>query len=319
MLTFFNASLSRAAAAAVLAAGIATSALAEAPEVTPLVSTDWLQSNLDNDYLVIIDTRSALSKSGKDDYAKGHIPGAVWSEYPGYWRTERDGVTGVLPSLEKLEASLSELGVSDEKSVVIVPHGKNSLEFGSAARIYWTFKYLGHENVAILDGGHAAWVAEGRALDSGEVVPEGDLFIAEPNDDLLVSTDTVAEELGGTSILLDGRPVAHFTGKEKHVDATRFGHIPGAVSFDQANFYDEATHRLKSPADLATIVPSSVKDSGAPVISYCNTGHWAATNWFVLSELLGRDNVTLYDASVVGWSRDPDLPMVGPEKMAATN
>lgn len=319
MLTFFNASLSRVAAATVLAAGIATSALAEAPEVTPLVSTDWLQSHLDNDYLVIIDTRSALSKSGKDDYAKGHIPGAVWSEYPGYWRTERNSVTGVLPSLEKLEASLSELGVSDEKSVVIVPHGKNSLEFGSAARIYWTFKYLGHENVAILDGGHAAWVAEGRALDSGEVVPEGDLFIAEPNDDLLVSTDAVAEELGGSSILLDGRPVAHFTGKEKHDDATRFGHIPGAVNFDQANFYDEGTHRLKSQADLTTLVPSAVTDSGAPVISYCNTGHWAATNWFVLTELLGRENVTLYDASVVGWSRDPDLPMVGPRDVAATN
>jgi len=320
MLGSLHSSLIRTAGAvALLVTGLVLPAAAGTPAVTPLVSTEWLQENLDNDQFVILDTRSPISKSGKDDYLKGHIPGAIWSEYPGYWRTERDGVEGVLPSVEKLEAVLSDLGVSDEKTVVIVPHGKSSLEFGAATRIYWTFKFLGHDNVAILDGGHAAWVAEQRTLETGNVVPEGDLFVAEPNEALLVSTNEVAEELGGAAILLDARPEKQFQGAEKHKAATRFGHIPGAVNFDQDTFYDQKTNRLKSPAELASLSPALVKDTDAPVISYCNTGHWAATSWFVLSELLGRKDVTVYDESMVGWSRQKDLPVTGPERTVATN
>lgn len=320
MLGFLQSSLIKTAGAvAVLATGLALPAAAETPDLTPLVSTQWLQDNLQNDRILILDTRSPISKSGKDDYLKGHIPGAIWSEYPGYWRTERDGVEGVLPSVDKMEAVLSELGVSDEKAVVIVPDGKSSLEFGAATRIYWTFKYLGHENVAILDGGQAAWVAENRPLETGNVVPEGDLFVAEPNDALLVSTDDVSGGLGSNAVFLDARPEKQFAGAEKHKAATRFGHIPGAVNFDQDTFYDHKTNRLKSPAELAALEPAAVKDTDAPVISYCNTGHWAATNWFVLSELLGRKNVTVYDASMVGWSRQKDLPISGPEKDVASN
>lgn len=311
--------LKTAGAVAALLTGFSLPALADAPAVTPLVSTAWLQDHLDNDQVIVLDTRSKMSKSGKEDYLKGHIPGAVWSEYPGYWRTKRNGVEGVLPSVDKLEAVLSELGVSEEKAVVIVPHGQSNLEFGSAARIYWTLKYLGHDSVAILDGGHAAWVGENRPLQTGSVAPKGDLFVAKPNDAVLVSTDQVAEQLGGTSILLDARPEKQFQGKEKHKAATRFGHLPGAVNFDQAQFYDTKANRLKSVQELASLVPQQISGSDSEVISYCNTGHWAATNWFVLSELLGRKNVTLYDESMVGWSHNTTLPMVGPATAAATN
>lgn len=305
-------------AAALLSLGFLSAALA-APAVTPLVSTDWLQDNLDNEAVVILDTRSKIAKLGKDDYLKAHIPGAVWSEYPGYWRTERDGVVGVVPSIDKLEAALSELGVSEDKAVVIVPAGTSSLEFGAAARIYWTFKYLGHEAVAILDGGHAAWVKEGRPLASGGVTPVGDLFVAEPNEALLVSTDEVAAKLGSETVLLDGRPHAQFVGEAKHKKATRFGHLPGAVNFDQARFYDETSNRLKSGAALASLLPESLRREDQQVVSYCNTGHWAATNWFVMSEMLGQDNVTLYDESMVGWTRRSDLPVIASEKPIATN
>ncbi|MBD8874986.1 sulfurtransferase [Roseibium polysiphoniae] len=296
-----------------------------APDVTPLVSTEWLASNLNNDEIVVIDTRSKISKSGKDDYLKGHIPGAVWSEYPGYWRTERDGVVGVLPSVEKLEAALSELGVSEDKALVIIPAGSSSLEFGSAARIFWTMKYLGHDAVAILDGGHAAWVAEGRELETGDVTPEGDLFVAEVRDELLVSTNEVAEAMGTETVLLDGRPEAQFSGKQKHGKATRFGHIPGAVNFDQDKFYNKGSNRLKDKAEIASLLPASLKDNSAKVVSYCNTGHWAATNWFVLTQVLGQENVTLYDDSMVGWSRDESLPIKAtakpeqPTKQVKTN
>jgi len=293
------------AAHLVALAGLLTPALA----VSPLVSVEWLSENHQDENVIVLDTRSKISNSGREDYLKAHIPGAVWSEYPGYWRTERDGVVGVLPSIEKLEAALSDIGVAEEKTVVLVPAGSSSLEFGAATRIYWTLKYLGHEDVAILDGGHAAWVNAGLPLESGNVVPEGDLFIAEPNDALLVSTSEVAGNLGGSSILLDGRPTDQFAGLKKHKKAVRPGRLPGATSLDQALFYDAAGNALKPQDALTKVASAALPDKNADIISYCNTGHWAATNWFVLSELLGYENVKVYDASMVGWSLDPELPM----------
>ncbi|WP_395176104.1 sulfurtransferase [Roseibium alexandrii] len=306
-----------AAACAVLLQMTVLSSDAQALKASPLVSVDWLETNQDDDNLLILDIRSPLAKSGKDDYLKGHIPGAVWSEYPGFWRTSRGNVTGVLPSIEKLEASLSELGVHEDRTVVLVPAGTSHLDFGAATRIYWTFKYLGHDNVAILDGGHNAWVKAGKPLESGNVVPEGDMFIAEPRPELLVSTDDVASLLGGDAILLDGRPLAQFEGAEKHKDATRFGHLPGATHLDQAKFYDTESNQLKSREALASLAQDAVSGSDTPVVSYCNTGHWAATNWFVLSELLGQENVAVYDDSMVGWSQQKDLPISSPK--TATN
>jgi thiosulfate/3-mercaptopyruvate sulfurtransferase len=302
--------LTRIVSAVAVAATVAFSqpALA-APDVTPLVSTQWLANHIERDDIVILDIRSPFAKSGKEDYLKGHIPGAVWSEYPGYWRTDRGDVVGVLPSVEKLEAALSELGVSEDKAVIIVPAGGDSSEFGAAARIYWTFKYLGHDAVAILDGGHKAWTAENRPVETGNVTPLGDMFVAEPREDYLIATPDVAKRLNSSAILVDGRPEAQFTGKDKHSKATRFGRIPGALGLDQAGFYDDAAGRLKPRAEIASLVPATLADKSVEIVSYCNTGHWAATNWFVLHELLGFENVSLYDDSMVGWSQDESLPM----------
>jgi len=288
-------------------------AFAAAPDVTPLVSTQWLEDNLENEDLRILDIRSEMAKSGKDDYLKAHIPGAVWSPYPGFWRTSRDGVVGVVPSVSSLEAGLSNLGVSDDTTVVIVPAGASHTEFGAAARIYWTLKYVGHESVAILDGGHNAWAAEERALEEGNVQPESALFVARPNSDILASTDEVAGRMTTSAILLDGRPEEQFVGSKKHPKSTRFGHIPGAQNLDNAIFYDAQANRLKPSAEIAALMPANLRDTDEDIVSYCNTGHWAATNWFVLSEVMGKENVTLYDDSMVGWSQRTDLPIVAPQ------
>ncbi len=274
----------------------------------PLVSTGWLKDRLKSDEIVVLDLRTAIAKSGRDDYLKNHIPGAIWSNYPGAWRTDRDGVTGVVPSVEKLEAYLSELGVSEEKTVVLVPAGKGSTDFGVATRIYWTLKYLGHDNVSILDGGWKAWVAAELPAEAGNVVPEGDLFIADPRDDLLLTTAEVEGLVGGKATLLDGRPEAQFLGKAKHPAAKRYGRIPGAVNLDQNIFYDTGAERLLPVEKIRAAVPASFA-SDTDIVSYCNTGHWAATNWFVLHEILDYKQVRLYDASMVGWALDASRDM----------
>lgn len=289
------------AASSLLAAGT----IAHAAE--PLVTTDWLESAPRAD-LAILDIRSGETAAA--DFETAHVPGAVHAPYPGVWRATIDGVPGLVPVIDSLEDALSDYGVDPEDHVVIVPAGLSASEFGAAARVYWTLTYLGHDAVSILDGGLTAWTEEGRPVESGPATPDEAVFVAEINPSVLATTEDVARiaESGGAA-LIDARPDAQFLGEAKHDAATRFGRIPGAIQLDQSTVYDPASQRLKDPAELASLVPTELgKDE--PVVSYCNTGHWAATNWFVLSEVLGREDVRLYDASMVGYTRIDDLPLV---------
>ena len=287
-------------AAIVVAANLV--ALAE-PAVTPLVSTDWVRSNLERGDLVIIDIR------GEADFAKAHVPGSIRSDHPGIWR----GKNGVVPPITQLEAGLTGLGVANGKTVVIVPAGKDATEFGAAARVYWTLKYLGHDAVAILDGGWKAWATDSALPVAGgeEVAKKASTpFVAKVQPELLATTDQVAAKLDTATVLVDARPEAQYLGKDKVAAATRFGHIPGAVSLDQARFYDAVTNRLKPKDALLSLLPDELRDkTDADVVSYCNTGWWSATNWFVLHELLGYDNAALYAKSMVGWTADPSRPV----------
>lgn len=296
-----------------------TGLAAAAPDAGPLVSSAWLAKHLERDDVVILDIRSPLAKKSRKDYEAGHIPGALYSEYPGAWRTTRNKVSGVLPSVEKLEAYLSELGISEDKRVVIVSDGSSSLDFGAAARIYWTLKTLGHKPVSILNGGYKDWVADAsRPVQKGTITPEGDFFEADFKPSLVISTDKVAAIVKAAgkdkTLLLDARPLSYFKGKERHPDAKKFGRLPEAKNLDQATFFLANSSKLKATATLQTLVSSVVKSKDAKVVSYCNTGHWAATNWFVMTELLGHKNVTVYDASMVGWTQNDALPIKSERK-----
>ncbi|MBN8965736.1 MAG: hypothetical protein J0H89_10250, partial [Rhizobiales bacterium] len=118
--------------------------------------------------------------------------------------------------------------------------------------------------------------------------------------------DVKLVEQNTRATLLDARPRSFFDGKEKVAAAKAYGHIPGAVSLDSARFYDPVTNRLRPKAELAAI--AATIPSG-PTVAYCNTGHWAATDWFVLSVILERPDVRLYDGSMVEWTADPHHPV----------
>lgn len=291
-----------------VAAAIVILAPSAAFAAEPLVSTEWLSAKLGAKDVIVVDLRTKVGGASKDDYLKAHIPGAQWSDYPGAWRTERDGVKGAVPSVEKLEAHLSELGVAEGRTVVLVPVGKGATDLGVATRIYWTLKYLGHDEVSILDGGWKAWLEAGLPTEAGEVTPTGDMFVAEPRPEYLIDTAQAAQSLNTGVTFLDARPEAQYRGKEKSGDVARFGRIPGAASLDQNLFYDGARERLKPLAELKAAVPAALAPD-APIVSYCNTGHWASINWFVLHELLGYQDVRLYADSMAGWTLDPERPV----------
>jgi len=289
-----------AAAAVVLTAVTALPAVAE-----PLVSVGWLRDHQSDPSVVTVDVRSNIDGGGAEAYLKAHIPGAIHSDYDkGGWRVTRNGVPFMLPTAAELEKLIGETGIDEESQVVIVPAGVSATDFGSAARVYWTLKVAGHPSVSILDGGFAAWQVAGYPVESGAVVPTPKIFTLHLEEGLLAQLAAV--EHNEHAALVDARPASYFDGKEKAPAAQAYGHIPGAINLDSATFYDPATNRLRPKDQLARI---AARLPAGPIVTYCNTGHWAATDWFVLAAVLGRPDVRLYDGSMVEWTANPRRPV----------
>ena len=276
----------------------------------PLVDTQWAKDHLSDDRIVFIDLRNKIDGGNYETWLEGHVPGSVHSDYLNAgWRVGRDDVVGLLPTEADFSALAQKLGVSADSHVVLIPAGVNSTDFGSAARAYWTFKVFGHEAVSILDGGYARWAKDFPNLieQGARVAPVSGNFVARFDDAAYASTTGVQAVLGKDDVLLlDARTEEQFIGEAKHGKALQAGHIPGAVLQSQADAYNASTNQLKSVAELTQIY---AEHADKPIISYCNTGHWAATNWFVLSEVLGRKDVKLYDGSMVEWTANSENPL----------
>ena len=288
-------------------------AMSAAIAATPLVDAAWLENRLGNDGIVLIDLRNKIDGGSYETYLEGHIPSAVHSDYlKDGWRVGRDDVVGLLPEAAQFEALARKLGVSGDSHVVLVPAGVGATDFGSSARAYWTFKVFGHDKVSILNGGYAGWKAAypNRVETGAPVAPAPGDFTAVFQPQGYVTTEQVRQivDAGKGTTLLDGRTREQFLGDAKHPKAASGGRIPGAELLFQEHAYDVSTNRLKSVAELETVYGDL--DPDLPIVSYCNTGHWAATNWFVLSEMLGHDDVKLYDGSMVEWTADGDNPLL---------
>ncbi|PTM42919.1 sulfurtransferase [Bosea sp. 124] len=275
-----------------------------------LISSEALQARLGDSTLVVLDIRSSVDGGGKAAFEVGHVPGAVHSDYVADgWRAKVGNAPGMLPPLDHLAALSGRLGIKPHDDVVIVPAGVSATDFAAAARIYWTLKLIGHGQQAILDGGFKAWAADGsRPVESGPSSPSPAAPYPVVMQQRLRSTSdaTLIASRSKLATLVDGRSASYFEGREKAAEAMRAGHIPGAVSRDYAEAFDPATGGLK-PQSALTALFGDVPQG--PAISYCNTGHTAALNWFVMSELLGRDEVALYDGSMTDWTQDPERPV----------
>jgi thiosulfate/3-mercaptopyruvate sulfurtransferase len=296
------------------AAGLAVAGLlvasvtAMAGAATPLVSVDWLKSRLGQPELIVLDVRSALDGGGAEAYVKAHIPGAVHTDYDkSGWRVTRNGVPFSLPTVAELEKIIGELGIDEDKHVVIVPAGVHATDFGAATRVYWTLKVSGLAKVSILDGGFAAWQAAKLPTENGPGKPSPAIFTVNLDKRILAQVDDVAAIVhSNNATLLDARAPKLFAGKELAFPVKAYGHIPGAINVDHETLYDTANNRLKPKADLAAVLDQLPQ---GPVVTYCNTGHWASINWFVLSEIFGRKDAKLYAGSMVEWTADPKRPV----------
>lgn len=294
------------AAAVALAAPLAAHA---AEESQPLVDAAWLKVHQKDADLVVLDIRDNIGKT--DLGAKPYIANAVLAPYEtAGWRTRVDGVPGQVPPVAQISALIGNLGISNEDHVVIVPWGSSSSDFGTATRVYWTFKYLGDNNVSILDGGWRQYDAAGGARAAQPAKRAPATFVADVQPDLRATTADVKAALKNGTPLIDARPTAQFEGKVKSPADRVAGTLPGAKSLPNSNFYSA---KYAHYADLKTIAELAKKvglTKNEKSISFCNTGHLATVDWFAFHEILGDKNATMYDGSMAEWTKDPSRPVV---------
>jgi thiosulfate/3-mercaptopyruvate sulfurtransferase len=274
----------------------------------PLADPAAVAAMLGRPGLVLLDV-----SSDPQAYDRGHIPGAVYTDYGrDGWRVTRNGIVGLLPEPAYMEELIGELGIGNGDHVVIVAQGRDAYETAAAARVYWTFRVLGHAAVSILNGGMKAWRADrDRPIEHG--MPGDHIaknFAARFDETFFASEADVRGALARGLPLIDVRPHDQFLGINKTVDVARHGALPGAIHLPGSWLTLDNGGRFRDLAALGKLYGFAGVPMQGPAIVYCNTGHWSSLGWFVSVELLGNRAVKMYDGSMAEWSRDPDNPMV---------
>lgn len=275
----------------------------------PLLSPAELAARLSDPDLRIVDIRAGREANGKSPYDNGHIPGAQSAVYP-QWRGPRENPGKLLPAAQ-LTQLVQQLGIERDTPVVVVVEGADSTDFGAAARVAWTLRAGGVRKVSILNGGMTAWRAAGLPVTTQVVDALPTPFELKFDPKLLATRaeveQIVAARAGSPWKLLDARPLEYFRGEVKHGAASRPGTIVGAKPLDNSVWFVDDSAVMRSPEEIRAIAQrEGVAD--VPTVSFCNSGHWAATNWFVLHEILGVKDVKLYPESLIEWS-NADLAM----------
>jgi len=271
----------------------------------PLVDAAWVRANLDWDGIVILDATSNPAA-----YAQGHIPGAVFTHYgKDGWRIEgkKNGrkVPGMLPPTADLERLIGGLGIGNADQVVIVANGFSAADMGTATRIYWTFKVLGHDEVTILNGGMAAWRADkANPLEATINKPAAKSFTARIRPELIATEDEVKAALANGTTLIDSRPVDQYLGINKSGAVRAYGTIPGAVNIPAEYMTVNGGGQVRNAVAMKRLYAMSKAPTDGAAITFCNTGHWASLGWFVNSEILGNKDTAMYDGSMADWTAD---------------
>jgi len=270
----------------------------------PLIAPAELKALADAGAVRIVDVRDA------EAYALQHLPGAVSAPYA-RWRGPTTN-PGLVPPLPALTALVQELGLTPDTRIVLVYTGVDSTDFATAARSYWTLKSLGARELSILNGGLNAWRDAGFAISDQPGRAPRSQWQPQFNPQWLATRAEVRQLLGSDkAVLVDSRPAPFFQGRIANDAAKARGTLPGAINLDSDLYFELGSAVLMDKASLETEADTAHAEPGQTVVTFCNAGHWSATDWFVRSELLGQPDVKLYPGSVIDWSQAPEpLPMV---------
>jgi len=275
---------------------------------TWLTETDELARELDAPDLVIIDATWHMPGEGKDaraEYLDEHIPGALFFDIDEIADT-KSALPHMLPPPEKFSSRMRSMGIGDGSRIVVYDRAG----IYSAARVWWTFRVMGVEDVSVLNGGLPKWKRERRPLESGEPLARTTRhFTARRNADLVRDISDIKTLLKDKSAeLVDARSPERFSGKAAEPrPGLRSGHIPGAHNVPYAKLLN-ADGTLKSPRELESLFREAGVDLHKPVVTSCGSGVTASVLALALAEL-GHRRTAVYDGSWSEWGADQSLPI----------
>jgi thiosulfate/3-mercaptopyruvate sulfurtransferase len=278
--------------------------MAEYAHPESLVDTQWVAEHLNDPHVRLVEVDVDTTA-----YEQGHVPGAVgWN-----WQSQlQQSVRRDVLSKEEMEQLLGQAGVDNNTTVVL--YGDNNNWFACWA--FWQMKYYGHENVKVMDGGRAKWVAENRptTTDAPNITPKT-YTAKEPNQSIRAYRDQVLAAVNGGSVeLVDVRSPDEYSGKLlappnlPQEGSQRGGHIPGAANIPWGQAVRE-DGTFKSAEELKELYGGKGIKGEKEVIAYCRIGERSSHTWFVLTQLLGYPNARNYDGSWTEWGSIVGAPI----------
>lgn len=278
----------------------------------PLVTSSWLADHIDDPDLRILECTVDLkpgpggftAQEMSDVWAEGHIPNSAYADLTNNLSDPDSELRFTMPTAEHFGRAMEALGVGQGTRVVLYDRRMTMW----ATRVFWMLRAFGFDDCAVLDGGFKNWKMEGRKV-STDPAPEREAttFVANPRPELIATLEQMEAAAGSeTTCIINSLSPENHDGTDDSYG--RPGHIPGASNVFAIALLDTETHRYRPVAELAQLFEHLPADK--PVITYCGGGIAATSDAFVLTQLLGRDDVSVYDGSLSEWLKDPERPMV---------
>ena len=276
--------------------------------VPTLVDTDWLAEKLDDPSVRIIDASwhlPAAGRSGAEEYAAAHIPGAVFWDIDAIADPD-SSLPHMMPDEATFEAHMNILGVSNDQHVVVY----DNVSMMTAPRVWWTLRAFGHARVSLLNGGQVKWQAEGRSLTADASPVPDTSFNAAFAPAMMRSIDDVRANLDSTAAqVLDARSAGRFVGADPEPrPECRSGHIPGSLNLPFNRLIDPDSATVRPQNELAAHLAEAGIDPDQPVITTCGSGVTACVLALAM-HLTGKDDVAVYDGSWTEWGGRTDTPV----------
>jgi thiosulfate/3-mercaptopyruvate sulfurtransferase len=273
----------------------------------PLVEKEWLKDKVCAEGFIIIEVHRS-----KKEYELSHIPCSVFTNfYTSGWRETRNKIPLLMPKTEKLEKLIGSLGIINSDHVIIVGPGTGKYDAAETTAVYFTFKYLGHQKISILNGGLKNWQESWDSeTDSGFIAPNNKSYKAKINENIIATKEDILSLINKKGYLIDARPSDMFAGINTSFPSLRTGNIPNAINLPNAWLLKNNTLYFQEKENIKKILKHAGITKQDGQITFCNAGLESALSWFVISEILEYPNHSLYESSLAEWSGNISLPMI---------